>query len=72
MKKSVASRQGADPSSVAKEAAAVGPASETPVAKRRVFESHEDYFDAQPAEVRPLLEWIQKTTESVVPGRPAW
>lgn len=30
--------------------------------------THEEYFDAQPAEVRPLLEWIQKTTESVVPA----
>jgi len=35
---------------------------------RTAFASHEEYFAAQPGEVRSLLEWIQKTTESVVPG----
>jgi len=35
---------------------------------RPTFATHEDCFDAQPPEVRPLLEWIQATTESVVPA----
>jgi len=35
---------------------------------RTGFASHEEYFAAQPAGVRPLLDWIQKTTETVVPG----
>lgn len=35
---------------------------------RTAFASHEDYFAARPAEVRPLLEWIQKTTETAVVG----
>jgi uncharacterized protein YdhG (YjbR/CyaY superfamily) len=33
----------------------------------KVVASHEEYFAAQPAEVRSLLEWIQKSTESLVP-----
>jgi len=35
---------------------------------RIAFANHEGYFAAQPAEVRSLLEWIQKTTETVAPG----
>lgn len=35
---------------------------------RTAFATHEEYFAAQPAEVRPILEWIQKTTEKVAPG----
>lgn len=35
---------------------------------KTTFATHEEYFAAQPAAVRPLLEWIQKATESVVPG----
>ena len=34
---------------------------------RKGFASHEEYFQAQVPEVRSILEWIQKTTESVVP-----
>lgn len=39
-----------------------------PKPARIVFASHEEYFATQPPEVRALLEWIQRTTESVVPG----
>lgn len=36
--------------------------------KRPTFATHEEYFEAQKPEVQPILEWIQTTTESVVPG----
>jgi len=35
--------------------------------RRTTFASQEEYIAAQPAQARPLLEWIRKTTESVVP-----
>jgi uncharacterized protein YdhG (YjbR/CyaY superfamily) len=41
---------------------------EAPKSGRASFSIHEEYFAAHPAEVRSLLEWIQKTTENVVPG----
>lgn len=35
---------------------------------RTGFLTHTEYFEAQSPEVRPLLEWIQQTTESLIPG----
>jgi len=52
---------------------AAGPAKKANAAtpagtSRKTIATHEEYFAARPAEVRELLEWIQKTTESAVPG----
>jgi uncharacterized protein YdhG (YjbR/CyaY superfamily) len=57
----------ADVASSPSNQAKVVPARE-PNSGRTAFATHEEYFEAQPAAVRPLLEWIQKTTETVVPG----
>jgi len=43
-------------------------ASKTAPSGRPDFSSHEEYFASRPEDVRSLLEWIQKTTETVVPG----
>lgn len=37
-------------------------------ASKTTFATHDEYFQAQKPEARTILEWIQKTTESVVPG----
>lgn len=36
--------------------------------KRAAYATHEAYFEDQTPESRSILEWIQRTTESIVPG----